>query len=179
MANLPIKRVIFFALILSVIYLASPKLFHTYLVVKEPFFIDPLPLKDGIAMRSDSMGNGEYGARRSGGRRKHKGVDLEGDVGEVVVASLSGFATTGEVKRGMGKYVKILHRDGYQTVYGHLLSVSAKNESWVWQGHEIGAVGKTGNANYKRMKPHVHFEIKKNEICEDPLPYLNKEVRVK
>ena len=99
-----------------------------------------------------------------------------------VLAAKSGIVKTGYVKGGMGKYVKISHLDRHVTVYGHLGKITVKTGFWVWQGQKIGEVGKTGNANYRKMDPHVHFEIRnvlyiyfweryKNKIwkhCVDP-----------
>lgn len=119
------------------------------------------------------MGEGHFGARRSGGRRKHKGLDIAGCIGEPIAAAKSGIAETGEVPRGMGKYVKVSHPDGSITVYGHLSSVSVANKSWVWQGQEIGEIGKTGNADYPNMDPHLHFEIRINGKAVDPQAYFS------
>lgn len=174
-----LKRFLLYCLILILIYPLSPIAFKKVLSIKEPGFISPLPASDKILIRSDFMGDGHFRARRSGGKRRHKGLDMVSDVGEAVVASKSGVVKTGEVPKGMGKYVKISHFEGYTTVYGHLDSICIKDKAWVWQGKKIGEVGKTGNANFRRMKAHLHFEIRKDKIAQDPLPHLIKEVEAK
>jgi len=167
-----LKRSLLYLLALVLIYPLSSLAFKKFLSIKEPTFISPLSADGDIAIRSDVMGEGHFNARRSGGRRRHKGIDLAGSISDPVVAAKSGIARTGEVKRGMGKYVKIFHLDGYATTYGHLDSIAVNDKDWVWQGQKIGEVGKTGNANYRRMKPHVHFEIKKDGMAQDPFPRI-------
>ena len=115
------------------------------------------------------MGRGEFGAKRSGGRR-HRGVDLVAEEGDPVVATRSGRVRVGHVPRGMGKFVTVTHRDGLKTIYGHLSRITVRDKSRVRQGQVIGAVGKTGNASSRRMKPHLHFEIRQDEKVLDPLP---------
>ena len=78
----------------------------------------------------------------------------------------------GFVKNGMGNYVIINHPGNYSTLYGHLSRCSVKNNQRVRQGSVIGYVGKTGNASHKKIKPHVHFEVRKNGKHIDPLSVL-------
>jgi len=167
-------RIFIFCLLLFLIYPASPVLFKKFISFKEPVFLCPVESGCAVSIRSDVMGDGHFGARRSGGRRRHKGLDIDGPIGEPVLAAKSGFAKTGEVPSGMGMYIKVVHLDGYVTLYGHLSSVDIPNGAWVWQGQKIGEVGKTGNANYRRMKPHLHFEIRKDDRHLDPLPLITK-----
>ncbi|MFH0732954.1 MAG: M23 family metallopeptidase [Candidatus Omnitrophota bacterium] len=166
-------------LVLVLIYPASLFLFDTFLAIKEQGFISPIKTEGQIPIRADVFGDGSFGARRSNGTRQHKGIDIKAPVGEPVLASKSGIAETGCVEGGMGKYVKIRHRNNYITVYGHLSEISVKNNRWVWQGAKIGEVGKTGNANYKRMQEHLHFEIRHENKQLDPLNFLQKERQAK
>lgn len=168
-------KIFIFCLVLFLIYPLSPVIFKKLISLKEPAFIPPVGVEETVPVRSDTMGDGHFGARRSGGRRRHEGLDITGRVGESVFAAKSGTVRTGEVSRGMGKYVKISHFDGYVTIYGHLDSISIADKSWVWQGQEIGKVGKTGNAISRRMKPHLHFEIRINGKAQDPLPYITSD----
>ena len=157
-----------FLLLLILVYPISPIIFHKYLSLKEQNYISPVLTNNKIIIRSDTMGDGHFLARRSGGRRKHKGIDIKGPKGHPVLAAKSGVVKAGYVKGGMGKYVKIFHSDGSVTVYGHLSEVVVKTDFWVWQGQQVGAVGKTGNANYRNMDPHVHFEVRVGEDRLDP-----------
>jgi len=135
---------------------------------REPHFIPPVSLDNGkLVLRNDGWGDGHFEAKRKGGRR-HKGLDIKADMGSPVYASKSGRAVCGNVPGGMGKYVKIAHPDGFQTVYGHLKGWNIESDTRVRQGAIIGFVGKTGNANVAGMQPHVHFEIREGKRSVDP-----------
>jgi len=43
--------------------------------------------------KADAYGQGEFGARRDGGARKHEGVDFMADAGQPVVAPISGYVS--------------------------------------------------------------------------------------
>jgi len=82
--------------------------------------------------------------------------------------------------RGYGEYVIIDHHDGTMTLYGHMRAGSrtvSKGQTVV-QGQVIGIVGNTGNCQ-PRPSPsnphwgtHLHFEVRINGRCVNPLPYL-------
>jgi len=57
---------------------------------------------------------------------------------------------------GYGNMIMIDHGNGYQTLYGHLSSVSAGCGASVSQGQYIGSSGSTGNST----GPHLHFEVR-------------------
>src|SRR4030042_143776 len=98
------KYIIIYCLIALLIYPISPYLFKRIIILKEPFYACPIYSREQWSIRADSMGDGSFGARRSGGRRSHKGLDIAGAVGEPVIAAKSGITSIGEVPRGMGKY---------------------------------------------------------------------------
>jgi len=72
----------------------------------------------------------------------------------------------------MGNYVVIRHSLNLVSIYGHLSQIFVTKNQFVRQGGIIGSVGKTGNARHPGIQPHLHFEIKKNGIPQDPLEYL-------
>jgi murein DD-endopeptidase MepM/ murein hydrolase activator NlpD len=72
----------------------------------------------------------------------------------------------------MGNFVVIRHWDNLATIYGHLAQIYVTEGDFVRQGQVIGAVGKTGNANYRDIQPHLHFEVRKSGIPQDPIEYL-------
>ena len=141
-------------------------------LVKERSYVSPVL---NIEIRNDRYGDGNFGASRSNGKRLHMGVDLAGKVGDPIFATKSGWAWTEVQPKGYGKIIKINHLDGTQSRYSHLEAFNIMKRQWVWQGRDIGEMGKTGNANYKKMITHVHFEIRKSDkkTCVDPMLYIS------
>ncbi|MEI6862797.1 MAG: M23 family metallopeptidase [Candidatus Omnitrophota bacterium] len=135
----------------------------------EPAFKYPIKLSPGESaiVRNDAYGDGVFGSKRRNGRT-HSGVDIKAPIGTPVRASKSGLAFCLNVPTGYGKYVLIYHPDGMTTLYGHLSEWSIESGTLVRQGQIIGTVGKTGNANSKLIEPHIHFEIRKNNLPLDP-----------
>jgi murein DD-endopeptidase MepM/ murein hydrolase activator NlpD len=165
------KRTFLIFLLCSILY----AVFMLFVLVKERKYVSPVT---NIIIRNDSYGDGHFGASRSNGKRKHKGVDLKAKVGEPVVAVKSGWAWTEVQPTGYGNIVKINHLDGRQSRYAHLDKFDIWRFQWVCQGDKIGEIGKTGNANYKRMVTHLHFEIRKpdKQTCVDPMKYIVKDL---
>ena len=135
------------------------------------YFICPIEYKNDIIIRNDNRGDGLFASSRSG-RRMHKGLDLLADVGTAVYAAKSGKVISATQNKGMGKYIIIRHRDNIITIYGHLSNIFVRKDDYLRQGQIIGSVGKTGNARAAAMLPHLHFEIRKNGVPQDPLEYI-------
>jgi len=135
--------------------------------VMEPKFICPVDT-DQAKIRSDGWGDGNFGAKRNGGRL-HLGIDLQAPIGTPVRAAKSGLAISNS-NAGMGKYVVIKHIDGTKTIYGHLskMFVDSRGEK-VKMGDIVGEVGRTGNARNPCILPHLHFELWVDNEPIDPL----------
>jgi murein DD-endopeptidase MepM/ murein hydrolase activator NlpD len=87
----------------------------------------------------------------------HLGIDLGAGLGDGIFATDSGVVVfSGWAYGGYGNMVQIDHGNGYQSVYAHLSSTSARCGQSVNQGAYIGAGGSTGNST----GPHLHFEIR-------------------
>lgn len=108
----------------------------------------------------------------------HTGVDININVrGRSVVAVKDGTVITSTAQRNAdgtyrsyGEYVVIDHHDGTMTLYGHMSPNSrtvTKGQNVV-QGQVLGIVGTTGNSTGL----HLHFEVRINGRCVNPLPYL-------
>ena len=157
-------------------------LFPLFYEIKEPFFVIPIHLTEGsvitkdLLIRNDDYGDGQFGAKRRGGRL-HKGLDLKAKIKTPVYAAKSGWARFMCVPRGYGNLVIIEHPGNWQTRYGHLYSSEIAKPKWVSQGELIGTVGKTGNADIGGMLSHLHFEIRKNDEPVDPEIELLKNER--
>jgi len=96
-------------------------------------------------------------------KRPHYGIDYGAPIGTPVRAIGDGIVTFCGWKGSYGNYVRIRHKNGYETGYGHLNKIKVYKGKRVKQGEIIGWVGKTGLAT----GPHLHFEILKNGV------YLN------
>ena len=140
--------------------------------VNKDNFISPIYYSYDIIIRNDSRGDGFFSAKRSG-KRVHNGIDLLADIGTPVLAARSGLVIEAISSKGMGNYVILQHSGGLTTIYGHLSSIKTRKGVFVRQGEVIGAVGKTGNANHPDMLPHLHFELRKSNIPQDPFEYLS------
>jgi murein DD-endopeptidase MepM/ murein hydrolase activator NlpD len=160
------KKFLLFLLIFLPIYL----IINLYYLDKH-YFISPIKYKCDIVIRNDNRGDGIFGADRSGSRF-HQGIDLLAEVETPVFASRQGIVITAEKNHGMGNFVKIKHSQDIVTLYGHLSKIYVSKNQFVRQGEIIGCVGKTGNANYPDILPHLHFEVRKNGAYQDPLEYL-------
>lgn len=134
-------------------------------------FVSPIRYTGKVQIRNDSYGDGHFGAPRSRGRT-HKGLDICAPLYSEVIAPMGGRVEAGFSKDGMGKYIIIKHPGDHVTLYGHLSKWCVKRRQRIRQGTVIGYVGKTGNAKYKGINPHLHFEIRKNGNYIDPLLFL-------
>ncbi len=158
-------------ILLITLILLSTSIFLGLSSMDKQYFICPIGYKSDIIIRNDNRGDGLFAASRSG-RRMHKGIDLLADVGAPVLAAKSGKVVSATRNRGMGKYVIIRHSNNIITIYGHLSEIIVRKNEYVRQGQVIGSVGRTGNARYSDILTHLHFEIRKNGIPQDPLEYI-------
>jgi murein DD-endopeptidase MepM/ murein hydrolase activator NlpD len=113
------------------------------------------------------IGDG-FGAPRDHGRT-HTGVDFPVQFGTRVGAAGVGVVEfAGWNTGGYGNLVVVRHRLGYTTWYAHLSSIAVVRGQSVTGGTTIGYVGATGHAT----GPHLHFELRRNAVPIDPVPYF-------
>lgn len=108
-----------------------------------------------------------YGERWN---RMHKGVDIAAPIGTPIKAAEGGEITFSGTKGGFGKCIIVKHKNGYETVYGHISKLIGKTGDKVNKGEVIAEVGNTGRST----GPHLHFEVKVNGKNTDPMNYLKK-----
>lgn len=89
--------------------------------------------------------------------------------GAPVVAAADGVVTYAGWMSGYGNCVMVNHGGGIVSLYGHGSEIVAQLGATVKQGDIIMKVGSTGNST----GPHLHFEIRKDGVAVDPIPYLN------
>ncbi len=101
-----------------------------------------------------------YGMRRHpilGYTRLHRGLDFAAPTGTPIFAAGDGKITTIGRYGNNGLYIKLSHKNGYETAYAHMkgFAKGLKKNSRVKQGQIIGYVGRTGLAT----GPHLHYEV--------------------
>ena len=70
---------------------------------------------------------------------------------------------------GYGAWVKLRHRDGTVTLYGHVNTWLVSVGERVMAGDQIATIGNRGNST----GPHCHFEVLLNGTNRiDPVPWL-------
>lgn len=99
--------------------------------------------------------------------RAHQGTDFVSG-NRNIYASDGGVVTFAGTKSGYGNVVIIDHRNGYETVYGHLSRYSVSVGQKLEKGATIGIMGNTGRST----GTHLHFEIRKNGTPVNPMRYL-------
>lgn len=101
-------------------------------------------------------------------RRHHDGIDLAAPIGATIRAIADGQVMYADPHGGYGKYIVIRHLNGFTSHYGHCDRMDVGPGSQVVAGQIIGSVGNSGAST----GPHLHFEIRKDGIAEDPEMYL-------
>jgi len=106
-------------------------------------------------------------------RKMHTGVDFTATRGTPVYATGDGRVITVDSDAGgYGKQIEIDHGFGFVTKYAHLSAFDVRLGQKVKRGQIIGRVGSTG----KSVAPHLHYEVIKNGVKVDPIPYFHLDV---
>ena len=107
--------------------------------------------------------NSEYGKRWG---RQHHGLDVDLNIGDTVVAAFDGVVRYAQFnKSGYGNCVVIRHKNGLETLYGHLCKIDVVENQYIKSGQHIGLGGTSGHST----GPHLHFEMRYKDYSFDPL----------
>jgi murein DD-endopeptidase MepM/ murein hydrolase activator NlpD len=106
----------------------------------------------------------------SGKKEFHPGLDLAPGWRARVVAAQNGEVLFAGIRAGYGRLIILDHGNGLTTRYGHLDQILVKLHQTVLKGDLIGRVGMTGMAT----GPHLHFEVRLNNVPQNPLLYLTQ-----
>lgn len=117
-------------------------------------------IASGFGMRIDPV----YGTPKM-----HKGLDFTAAQGTPIYATGDGtISEAGYSEGGYGNHVVINHGYGYETLYGHMVRLKARQGQKVTRGEVIGWVGSTG----KSTGPHCHYEVHINGNAVDPVYFF-------
>jgi Membrane proteins related to metalloendopeptidases len=94
----------------------------------------------------------------------HKGIDLAIPVGTPVKTIADGRVAYAGWGTGYGKYVKVVHPDGFSTIYAHLSKFEVHVGEQVKQGEVVALSGNTGWST----GPHVYFPVLRQRHPGEP-----------
>ena len=113
-----------------------------------------------------------YGVRihpKSKLKQMHHGIDMAGTWQEEVRAPADGYISFSGRNGSFGKSIKIVHKHGVTTLYGHLHRLKVKKGDFVKEGEILGKMGSTGRA----VGAHLHYEIKVNKKSVNPYNFIS------
>lgn len=117
-----------------------------------------------------------FGMRRDpflGIMRRHEGVDIHNDIGTPVYATGDGTVQyAGATGSSYGIALEVNHGFGYKTWYAHLSKVVARSGQKVKRGQLIAYSGNTGRST----GPHLHYEVRRNGVQQNPVEYFVDDV---
>lgn len=137
------------------------------LIVKGTKAIPKTMATGAFVMPTRGSLSSRYGMRYG---RMHKGIDIAAKTGTPIKAADGGTVTFSGYKGAYGYMVEINHGNGYVTRYGHCSKLGVKKGAKVYKGQTIAYVGSTG----RTTGPHVHFEVIKNGVHQNPAKYLGR-----
>ena len=128
-----------------------------------PINIADYTMSSGYGWRKDPI----YGASKF-----HEGLDFAASSGTDVFATAEGKVVVAKYQSGYGNCVDIDHGYNYITRYAHLSKINGVQGEEIKRGQLIGNVGSTG----KSTGPHLHYEVRFNDIPQNPVNYYFMDV---
>ena len=114
----------------------------------------------------------KFGPRISpftGKRTFHAGLDISGPRGKTVRAPAKGKVVAADYDWKMGNFIRINHRHGIETTYGHLSKILVQDGQEIKRGDVLGLIGSTGRYS---TGPHLHYQIAVHDKVVDPIQYI-------
>jgi lipoprotein NlpD len=139
---------------------------------KKPFVVSLTPKNNAVSssLKWQWPTAGKLLASFQGDTALNKGIDLNGKLGESVVAAAAGQVVySGSGLRGYGKLLIIKHNEIFLSAYAHNSELLTKEGDVVKVGQRIADMGSSGTNRVK-----LHFEIRREGKPVDPLLYLPK-----
>lgn len=114
--------------------------------------------------------NSPFGYRRG---VFHKGLDIDLERGDTVVAAFDGIVRYAKYNHGgFGNLVIIRHHNGLETYYAHLNKLHVKPNDTIQAGELLGL---GGNSGARHSGCHLHFEVRVEDKPIDPAQIFDTE----
>ena len=102
-------------------------------------------------------------------RTGHYGIDIAAEEGTGVRAIGDGYVVLADWTQEGGYTIAIQHSDGYLSVYKHNRQLRKRTGDRVQARDNIAVSGNSGEFT---TGPHLHFELWRNGLAQDPSAYL-------
>lgn len=99
----------------------------------------------------------------------HLGIDLAAAEGTEFTSIADGTIVNAGWTINYGYVIYVQHGNGYMTVYKHAARLYKADGDIVLKGDILGSIGNTGVLSFGS---HLHLEIWKNGVAQNPLMYL-------
>jgi len=106
----------------------------------------------------------------SGDLRFHAGIDIAAEKGTNIYSAFDGIVVEADYDEWNGNYLKIEHDNNITTVYCHCDELNVKKGQKIRAGEVVATVGSTGSST----GPHLHFELRINNISYNPQKALKE-----
>jgi murein DD-endopeptidase MepM/ murein hydrolase activator NlpD len=103
--------------------------------------------------------------------RPHEGIDIAAEEGDPIRPATAGRVVFAGPRGTYGLAVIIDHGGGVRTLYAHCSELLVKEGDQVDEGRIIARAGNTGNSR----GPHLHLEILREGVPQDPVLWLPAE----
>ncbi len=100
----------------------------------------------------------------------HPGVDIAIPVGTAIRAAGPGMVVEVGENAEYGRFIRLSHADGYETLYAHNSSVTVARDASVAAGDQIALSGNTGRST----APQLHFEVRYRGTAVDPMQIIKR-----
>lgn len=99
---------------------------------------------------------------------QHSGIDIPPSGNDTIYAAANGIIDTVAYNDLIGLHIKIRHKYGFKTTYGHLKRTFIRSpRQKIHIGDPIGIMGTSGRSTGK----HLHYTVQRNGQTLPPLPY--------
>ena len=118
-------------------------------------------------IEEDGVITSNFGKRNSDNENVseyHTGIDIGAEYGTDIKSSVTGIVTLVSNVGDYGKQVRV-RNNNVTTLYAHCSEILVKEGDIVADGQVIAKVGNSGNST----GPHLHFEIRVDDRCLDPI----------
>ncbi len=135
--------------------------------IPENVSVNDYKLSQKMVLPLEGKTTSDFGVRThpiSGDLRFHAGIDIAADKGTSIYSAFDGVVEEAGYDQWNGNFLKIKHDNNIMTVYCHCESLNVKKGQNIRAGEVIATVGSTGSST----GPHLHFELRVNDISYNP-----------